>query len=199
MRLYILLDTSGSMEGSKIAALNDAMTNIVKELKQYSANGVNKIILSVLSFGKGTKWMNGGPIAIEEFEWDKLTYGGMTPFGKACLDLNSQLLSETIAVGEGLCIIVLSDGCPTDDYDEGIESLQLNERFTQAHKYAIAIGDNADIPSLLRFVGDVSHIFKQNKSDELLNIFQNIFYGKTNTFHDLSVPDANNDDDDEWS
>lgn len=119
MRLYILLDTSGSMEGAKIAALNDAMANIVTELKQCSANGLNKIILSVLSFGKGTVWMHGGAITIEEFVWNKLAHGGMTPLGKACLDLNSQLLSETVSVDEDRCIIVLSDGCPTDDYDEG--------------------------------------------------------------------------------
>lgn len=29
MRLYILLDTSGSMDGSKISALNDSMENII--------------------------------------------------------------------------------------------------------------------------------------------------------------------------
>lgn len=197
MRLYILLDTSGSMEGAKIAALNDAMANIVTELKQCSANGLNKIILSVLSFGKGTVWMHGGAVTIEEFVWNKLTHGGMTPLGKACLDLNSQLLSETVSVDEDRYIIVLSDGCPTDDYDEGIETLQSNAYFTKAHKYAVAIGDNADIPSLLRFVGDVSHIFQQNKSDELLNILQNILYGIPHAIYNQSSPDS--EDDDEWS
>ena len=42
MRLYILLDTSGSMDGSKISALNDSMENSIIDLqeKEYIANAI---------------------------------------------------------------------------------------------------------------------------------------------------------------
>lgn len=45
MRLYILLDTSGSMDGSKISALNDSMENIIIDLQEKAFNG-KKLILS---------------------------------------------------------------------------------------------------------------------------------------------------------
>ena len=52
MRLYILLDTSGSMDGSKISALNDSMENIIIDLQEKAFNGKN-IDIVVLSFAKG--------------------------------------------------------------------------------------------------------------------------------------------------
>lgn len=48
MRLYILLDTSGSMDGSKISALNDSMENIIIDLQEKAFNGKN-IDIVVLS------------------------------------------------------------------------------------------------------------------------------------------------------
>lgn len=197
MRFYILLDTSGSMEGAKIAALNDAMANIVAELQQYSGNGDKFIVMSILSFGREPKWMHNKSLSIEEFEWKKLISSGMTPLGQACLELHARLISDMVTVDDEICIILLSDGCPTDDYDEGIEVLQTNEYFADAHKYAIAVGDNADIPSLLRFVGDTSRIFQQNKVNELLDVLQNILYSETNIIqHRSSIID---EDGDEWS
>ena len=41
MKLYILLDTSGSMEGAKIGALNDAMSNILVTLQEAAFDGRN--------------------------------------------------------------------------------------------------------------------------------------------------------------
>lgn len=46
MRLYILLDTSGSMDGSKISALNDSMENIIIDLQEKAFNGKTLILLS---------------------------------------------------------------------------------------------------------------------------------------------------------
>lgn len=51
MRLYILLDTSGSMDGSKISALNDSMENIIIDLQEKAFNGKN-IDIVVLSFAR---------------------------------------------------------------------------------------------------------------------------------------------------
>lgn len=196
MRFYILLDTSGSMEGAKIAALNDAMANIVTELQQCANSSKKHIVLSILSFGREPKWMYEKSLSIQEFEWIKLTPKGMTPLGKTCLELHSRLISDMSTVNDDICIILLSDGCPTDDYDEGIETLQANEYFIKAYKYAIAIGNNADIPSLLRFTDDSSHIFQQNKTDELLNVLQNILYNEINAIQPLYSLTIEGDD--EW-
>lgn len=43
MQLYILLDTSGSMDGAKISALNYSMENIIDDLqeKAFYDNAIN--------------------------------------------------------------------------------------------------------------------------------------------------------------
>ena len=51
MRFYVLLDISGSMAGAKIGALNDAMSNILAELKEISCSSNQLIDIAVLSFG----------------------------------------------------------------------------------------------------------------------------------------------------
>lgn len=195
---YLLLDTSGSMDGAKIGALNDAMSNIVSDLRETAQFNNTTILMSVLTFGKTAKWLNNTPMSITNFSWTPIQTSGMTPLGRACLELNSRIKADLADADEDICIIVLSDGCPTDDYDEGIEALKKNVYYKKAKKYAIAIGEDADLPSLLRFVNDDSHIFRQNKADELLDSLQSIFQRvvkKPNKPKVISVAD----DDDEWA
>ena len=129
MKFYVLLDISGSMEGAKIGALNDAMSNLLAELKQISSSSNQLIDIAVLSFGKETKWMHNHPINVEDFTWYQLSAGGMTPLGKACVELNLALMSDYQKHDDEIYIILLSDGCPTDDYDEGIDLLLANPFF----------------------------------------------------------------------
>ena len=60
MKFFILLDTSGSMEGAKIGALNDAMSNILVTLQGAAFDG-KQIELSVMTFGKTAQWMYDSP------------------------------------------------------------------------------------------------------------------------------------------
>jgi uncharacterized protein YegL len=167
MQLYILLDTSGSMEGAKIGALNDAMSNILVTLQEAAFNG-GKIELAIMTIGKTAQWMYDSPKPVMDFGWKELQANGMTPLGLACENLDSALNKYSVA-GESVGIILLSDGCPTDDYDSGLALLDQNNIFEIAGKYAIALGENADIPSLKRFVKDDSHLFFVSTVDDLLD------------------------------
>ena len=192
MKLYILLDTSGSMEGAKIAALNDCMSNILVELQEKASNG-SDIELSVLSFAKEAKWMYENEININDFDWKELIAGGMTSLGKACLMLSDRLKEEC---QDQIVIVLLSDGCPTDDYDEGISELLSNDSFNKSEKFAIALGDNADVKSLSRFVCDSTRIFLENNADHLLDTFSAILCSSD---HSAKIPEKVYDDGDDWS
>lgn len=168
MKLYILLDTSGSMEGAKIGALNDAMSNILVTLQEAAFDGRN-IELAIMTIGKTAKWMYDSPRPVMDFGWKELLANGMTPLGQACEELDSALNKFSVT-GEPIGIILLSDGCPTDDYDSGLVLLDQNNIFELADKYAIALGENADIPSLKRFVKDDDHLFFVSTVDGLLDI-----------------------------
>ncbi|MDY4539405.1 MAG: VWA domain-containing protein [Prevotella sp.] len=197
MRFYVLVDTSGSMEGAKIGALNDAMSNIVAELKQISCSTNQSITLSVLSFGKETKWMYNQSVNVDDFTWNRLSAGGMTPLGKACIELERDLKSDTNKPDDNTFVILVSDGCPTDDFEEGIEVLLANHNFINSTRFAIAIGENADIPVLSRFVELDSHLYIQNRVDELLDTLQNIICNIRTTAP--ITYSKENEEDDEWA
>ena len=195
MKFFILLDTSGSMEGAKIGALNDAMSNILVTLQGAAFDG-KQIELSVMTFGKTAQWMYDSPKSVMDFGWKELKANGMTPLGTACQALDVALNKHSI-VGEEIIIIVLSDGCPTDDYDSGITLLDNNRYFSLANKYAIALGENADMASLKRFVKEDSHLYTVATADNLLDTLSSTIYrnigGKTN-----AAKNINNESDGEW-
>ena len=194
MQLYLLLDTSGSMDGAKISALNDSMENIIVDLQEKAFNG-NIINLSVLSFAKNVRWMYETPINILDFKWKPLIASGMTSLGKACCEL-ANAISANIDCSEKNVIVLLSDGCPTDDYEEGIYELRKQQGFNKAEKFAIAFGDNADIKSLSKFVDDNNQIFVENHADALLDVLGTIIGTITPNIHHVSNQD---DIDDDWA
>lgn len=55
MILYILVDTSGSMEGAKIGALNDLMDNIISELNDIDSSLRSEMKIAVLQFARSVE------------------------------------------------------------------------------------------------------------------------------------------------
>ncbi|MFA6831491.1 MAG: VWA domain-containing protein [Bacteroidaceae bacterium] len=198
MQIYIILDTSGSMEGAKIGALNDCMSNIIIDLQEKAIRG-NNLELAVLEFSRNANWMHPKPLPIQDFDWKELLANGMTSLGRACTTLSAGL-NEFANQEDDIVTILLSDGCPTDDYDEGISILQQNKFFKQSENYAIALGEDADIPSLLRFTDTDEHIYKIDKIDEMLSILQDMIERKTKSANPIQTicQNSSNDSDDEW-
>ena len=196
MQLYILVDTSGSMEGAKIGAINDCMSNLIISLQEVAFNGCD-LSVSVLSFARQCRWMQEKPLAILDFDWGELRANGMTSLGAACIELNSWL-SKYGSVEEPANIILLSDGCPTDDFDEGMSVLNNNTVFTNAHKYSIAIGDDASVPTLLQFTADENSIYKVDTVSSLIDRLTSIITAIT-TKQSFVRAVKSTDDEDEWS
>jgi uncharacterized protein YegL len=195
MKFFVLLDTSGSMEGAKIGALNDAMSNILVTL-QGAAFDDSPIELAIMTFGKNAQWMYDSPRSVMDYGWKELKANGMTPLGSACQELDAALKSYT-SLGEKVGIIVLSDGCPTDDFESGISLLKQNAVFTESYRYALALGDNADIPSLRQFVIDDNHVYNLNTVDSLFDGLSSAISDGLNKTTPAKRA-VNSDSDDEW-
>ena len=68
MTLFFMADTSGSMEGNKIGALNDAITNILPMISEISnTNPDAEIKIAALQFSSGTSWLYDEPKNAEDF------------------------------------------------------------------------------------------------------------------------------------
>lgn len=170
MVIFFLIDTSGGMEGEKIANLNDAMRETIPDIKDISDSNADALIkIAVLDFASGAEWITPLPQDFETFRWRDLEAAGVTDMGEACRELESKLSRETFLqdkVGHYAPVIILmSDGAPTDDFKGGLAVLKQNKWFGAAIKIALAIGQDADCDVLAEFTGTKELVIPiQNKT-----------------------------------
>ena len=85
MTLFFLVDKSGSMQGSKIASVNDAIRNIIPVLRDISdSNPDAEIKIATLEFASDCQWMYGEPQSLGDFRWLDIRADGWTAMGEAC-------------------------------------------------------------------------------------------------------------------
>lgn len=161
MTLFYLVDTSGSMSGSRIGTVNAAMEECIPLLKEVAAaNDDAEIKVAILQFSSGCSWVTpaSGPLGIDDIIWNDLQAGGMTEFGGALLELdkklsrNEYLNSQTGAYAP--VILLLSDGGPTDNWEVGLNKIKENNWFKHAIKIAIDIESGSDRSVLAQFTGN---------------------------------------------
>lgn len=161
MTLFYLVDTSGSMCGSRIGTVNAAMEECIPLLKEVAqANDDAEIKVAILAFSSGHYWITpaSGPVGLEDIIWNDLPAMGMTEFGGALYELdkklsrNEYLKSQTGAYAP--VILLLSDGGPTDDWEVALKKIKQNNWFKHAIKIAIDIESGSDRDVLEQFTGN---------------------------------------------
>lgn len=177
MILFFLVDTSGSMSGSKIGTVNTAIENVLPELQDLSASNADaQVKIAVMEFSTGIKWMYDSPIDAENFRWNYLEAGGLTSFGEACEELNNKLSrSAFMSDASGSfapAIFLMSDGEPTDNYQKSLDKLKQNNWFKKAIKVALAIGDGANQIVLQEFTGNSEAVLTAHTPEILMKMIQ---------------------------
>ncbi len=172
MVLFFIVDTSGSMNGSKIGTVNNAIEEVIPEIKDISRNNADaQIKIATLDFSTGAKWLDNAPVLAENYRWNYLEASGVTDLGQACLKLNEKLSTRAFmddATGSfAPAIFLMSDGEPTDNYRDCLEKLQQNNWFKKAIKVAIAIGNDANTNVLADFTGNRESVIKVYAPTEL--------------------------------
>jgi uncharacterized protein YegL len=164
MVLFLLVDTSGSMEGTKIGTINNTIREVLPDLKGIGGSDVD-LKIACLKFSSGFAWMHPAPIPVENFQWNTVIADGVTDFGAACRELASKMSRDEFlnapSASVAPAIILMSDGEPTDDYKGGLAALQQNKWFKYAIKVACAMGgDDANVEVLREFTGKVEAVTK---------------------------------------
>ena len=174
--IFFLIDTSGSMKGTKMGELNTVMEELIPEIRRVGEADTD-VKVAVLTFSSRVMWMYSEPIAIEDFEWTRLRADGVTSMGAAFKELsirmsrNSFLNSPTLSFAP--VIFLMTDGYPSDDYKAGLEALQKNTWYKYGLKTALGIGKEANDDMLAEFTGSrdtVVHAYSGGQLAHLIKI-----------------------------
>jgi len=170
MVLFFIVDTSGSMVGTKIGAVNTAIREVLPELNGIGGSDVD-LKIACLKFSSGCSWMHTSPVPVENFQWNNLSADGVTDFGAACKELSDKMAKEKFlsapSASVAPAIFLMSDGEPTDDYKKGLAELQKNNWYKYAIKVAVAIGDDANIDVLKEFTGNIEAVITVHTPEAL--------------------------------
>ena len=165
MTLFYVIDTSGSMQGSKIGQVESAL----QEISDGSDDAEIKI--AVLEFSTGASWITPEPVSPEGYRFKSFEACGVTDLGAACKELDKKLsrneFLQTSAGAYPPVILLFSDGCPTDNWESGLTALQSNNWFKRSIKIAFAIGEDADKSILARFSGSSETVLDVKNKDQL--------------------------------
>jgi uncharacterized protein YegL len=151
-----IADCSGSMGvDGKIQALNNAIREAIPHMQQVATENPNaQVVVRALAFANGARWHISQAVDVADFRWQDLKAEGVTDMGKALGMLADQLSPDTMpARALPPVLVLISDGQPTDNFDAGLKTLMDQPWGKKAVRIAIAIGADADLDVLQKFIG----------------------------------------------
>ena len=182
-------DCSGSMSvDGKIQALNTAIREAIPHMQQVAAENPNaQVMVRALAFSNGARWHISQATPVHEFRWQDLKAEGVTDLGKALTMLADQMDPDNMPPRALPPVLVLiSDGQPTDNFDAGLKALMDQPWGKKAVRIAIAIGEDADIDILQRFIGHPE--FKPLQANNAETLVRYIKWASTEVLKSASSP-----------
>ena len=151
-----LLDTSYSMEGSKIQSLNFAIRDCIPEMRRITDSNINaEVMVRVITFSDAAKWHLPTRTNISDFEWKDVRTDGMTSMGSAFKLLSEEMTIEQMPKrGLPPVLVLVTDGYPTDDANTELQKLKNLPWMKKAVKIGIAIGDDCDLNIIQNFISN---------------------------------------------
>jgi len=114
-----------------------------------------QVLVRAIKFSNGAQWHISQPTQIQDFKWSDLNADGVTDLGKALRLLADQLRIPPMSERALPPVLVLaSDGQPTDDFAGGLKAVMDLPWGKKAVRVSIAIGADADLDVLEKFIGN---------------------------------------------
>lgn len=164
------------MSGEKIQTLNRAVKEALVELrKAQDSNPFTDVLVRSISFASGAQWHIGNPTLVRDVAWVDLDADGATRLG-AAIDLLADALTPEKMGRRNLppVIILLSDGAPTDAWEEALKKLNSSAwgRPGRTTRVAFAVGKDADKDVLGDFTGNPETVLDVKNPDQMVQLLK---------------------------
>ena len=177
LHFFWLADASGSMAAQgKIEALNNAIQECIPATREATENNAfADMMVRAISFSSGARWHVAEATDVDEFIWKDVEPGGVTDLGAAITLLASELTPEKMG-RRALppVIVLLSDGAPTDEWEQALEDFNKSGwgRPGRTVRIAVAIGQDANKEVLAKFTGNEETVFEANNAQRLADLIK---------------------------
>ncbi len=154
--MVIVLDCSGSMEGARLRALQAGLAAMETDLK-HDPKAAKSVRVLVIQFGGDDEVAVGTWQDVMDFTPPQLTANGRTPTGKAMtealkqIELQKEELRKNGVAYKRPLVYLMSDGVPTDDFEQAAQLCLAAEGANKVQIYPIAVGDDANREILSKF------------------------------------------------
>ena len=182
LNVLFVIDNSGSMQGEKIGAVNNAIRDVMSIMPDIQDDtGDATIKISALTFSDDAKWIYNEPKTIDEFKWRDIGVEGATNLSAAYDELSRYLCKREKGGmmpdlgGVAPIIILMTDGMPTSyDWQKHLDDLKKKGWFKVALKYAIAIEVNTEEARdvLSRFTGNPETVLTVYTAEALRRVIK---------------------------
>lgn len=182
LNLLFVIDNSGSMDGEKMGAVNNAIRDVMSimpEIQEDTSDATIKI--SALKFSDNATWVYTEPKAVGDFKWTDVSADGGTNLSGAYDELAKWLTKKEHGGqmpdigGVAPIIILMTDGMPTSyDWQDHLNVLRKKGWFRVALKYALAIGiDTQEAMDVLsKFTGNPETVLKVYTAEALRKVIK---------------------------
>ena len=182
LNIVFVIDSSGSMSGERIGAVNNSIRDIMSIMPEIQEDTSDaEIKISALTFSDDAKWVYEEPKTIDEFKWKDIKVEGCTNLSSAYEAL-SKFLRKKMNGGQmpdigGVApiVILMTDGMPTSyDWEEKLADLKKKGWFKAALKYALSIGVDTDeaMDVLTKFTGNPETVLKVYTAEALRKVIK---------------------------
>lgn len=199
MPIFLLLDTSNSMEGEKIQHLNEAVRTMLRSFSHLDKEVEIQTTAITFNSTVETVFKALPPSAALEFLAKDLEASGTTSMGQAISRVKGYIEDRSFVKGRSYrpLVVLVSDGMPTDEVNEPISNLVSTGRSQKTLRLALSIGNDANINVLNQFIGreqlkdGTKHLFYAAQAQDIHKFFK--FVTMSVTTMTSTVAKAKND------
>lgn len=159
--VYLLLDTSASMQGEPIESMKKGIDSMIVSLLK-NPQAIESVYISVITFNS-TAQVETPLTELESFQLVNLEAKGQTALGAGLQLLTDRINTEVTKTtmeqkGDWKPIVfIITDGAPIDDWKKGLDYFSACKT---AFTVACAVGNHADISVLRQISTNVINLEK---------------------------------------